>query len=104
MGSSSTLHSSPIKVNKLHVKTKILLKKKSLCRDCGFGKSRMEDYIIDEVRDTLDWLKSMNGKPIENIKYKLSLAVVSSLWTIISGQRVPHDDPFLSMMANGISE
>jgi len=54
----------------------------------------METMIMDEVKELEEWMKSQVGKPIA-VKEKFSLAVVNSLWTIVSGKRFSHDDPKL---------
>jgi len=73
-------------------------------RDFGFGKNSMELLIMEEVKEILNWMKSMEGKPIGGIKEKMSLAVVNSLWTIISGERLKHDDPALLALTSGFTE
>ncbi|ODN00933.1 Farnesoate epoxidase [Orchesella cincta] len=70
-------------------------------RDFGFGKSTMEQLILDEVKETIDLLKSSSAKPISNIKEIFQVSVINSLWTIVANERFNHDDPrLLSMMAD----
>lgn len=72
-------------------------------RDFGFGKSAMETLIMDEVNEVVEKLKakSQNGEDITNIRETLRLAVVNSLWTILTSQRFNHDDPqLLSLTLN----
>ncbi|XP_021967566.2 cytochrome P450 2J6 [Folsomia candida] len=62
-------------------------------RDFGFGKNTMEAFIMDEVMEVLDWMKSVEEESIPDIKSKITVAVVNSLWMVISGHRYKHDDP-----------
>jgi hypothetical protein len=64
-------------------------------RDFGFGKATMEHLIMEEVKEMIDWMKAHEGKPIGGIKERMTLAVVNSLWSIMSGQRFKQDDPTL---------
>jgi methyl farnesoate epoxidase/farnesoate epoxidase len=67
-------------------------------RDFGFGKTSMEHLIVDEVKEVIEWMKVHEGEPIGEIKERMSIAVVNSLWTMMSGQRSKQDDPsFLGM-------
>lgn len=52
---------------------------------------------MDEVNEVLNtWkTKSQKGEPITKIRETLRLAVVNSLWTILTSQRFNHDDPKL---------
>lgn len=67
-------------------------------RDFGFGKAAMENLILEEVRETLQSLKEMNGSPVTDMKKTLQLAVVNSLWIVVSQQRFKHDDPKLAKL------
>lgn len=73
-------------------------------RDFGFGKSGMETRIMDEVNEVISTYKSMQGKPVGNIKNKLRLAMVNSLWTILTSKRFTHDDPKLLHLSMNISD
>jgi cytochrome P450 len=66
-------------------------------RDFGFGKSAMESLIMEEVKEVLStWqAKSKKGESITEIRETLRLAVVNSLWTILTSKRFAHDDPKL---------
>ncbi|CAG7731399.1 unnamed protein product, partial [Allacma fusca] len=63
-------------------------------RDFGFGKNYMEGLIEEEVDELLDWLKSQGSSPV-SLNFKFSLAVVNSLWRIITGKRFNQCDPKL---------
>lgn len=51
----------------------------------------MEALISDEVKDMISWLKKNVDKPV-SINKKFNLAVLNSLWMIMTGQRYDHDD------------
>ncbi|CAG7786840.1 unnamed protein product, partial [Allacma fusca] len=63
-------------------------------RDFGFGKNYMEQLILEEVDETIHWLKSHEGEPL-SINRKFYLAVINSLFTIMAGKRFSHTDPEL---------
>jgi len=64
----------------------------------------MEVLIMEEVQEILNWMKSVEGKKVGAIKEKMSLAVVNSLWTIVSGERLKHNDPALLSLTTGFTE
>ncbi|CAG7824908.1 unnamed protein product [Allacma fusca] len=63
-------------------------------RDFGFGKDYMEALIQEEVDELLAWLKSQ-GNNLVCLNTKFPLAVINSLWRIITGKRLSHNDPKL---------
>jgi len=72
-------------------------------RDFGFGKSSMEELIMDEVKEVLDWLKKQKGKSIP-LQERFSLAVVNSLWKITTGERFDHDDAQLHQILEDLQK
>ncbi|CAL8092448.1 unnamed protein product [Orchesella dallaii] len=68
-------------------------------RDFGFGKSAMETLIMEEVQETLQRFMQQVGKPVSQIRQTFRLAVVNSLWTILTSQRFNQDDPKLIKLA-----
>lgn len=64
-------------------------------RDFGFGKKCMEAMIMDEVTEVIDRLKKHSGKPV-SVNRMFSLAILNSLWTILTSERYEHDDPTLN--------
>lgn len=72
-------------------------------RDFGFGKKGMEAMIMEEVTDIIDWLKKGVGKPI-SVNRKFSLAVLNSLWSILTSERYDHDDPRLTNILDTVQE
>lgn len=56
---------------------------------------------MDELNEVIAKFKANEEKPIGNMKSTLSLAVINSLWTVVSSQRFKHDDPkLLSLVEN----
>lgn len=73
-------------------------------RDFGFGKSSMENLIQEEVDVVLAKYRKLCGKPITGTRESLRLALVNSLWTILSSQRFDHDDPELLKLSDNTSK
>lgn len=69
-------------------------------RDFGFGKRNMEELIMEEVKETIDRLKSFPEGLVEDIKGIFQIAVVNSLWMIVGNRRFKHDDPKIHKMIN----
>lgn len=67
-------------------------------RDFGFGKTRMEELIIHEAAAVVKRLRQEaltvgdSGIHMESI---FTIPVLSSLWTMITGEGLDHDDPRL---------
>ncbi|XP_021953079.2 methyl farnesoate epoxidase [Folsomia candida] len=61
-------------------------------RDFGFGKGTMEDSIMLEVNELIDLLIEQGEKPVDNVKQRVVLAVINSLWAICTGIRHKQDD------------
>ena len=70
-------------------------------REFGYGKNQMENLIVEEVKLLVDNFKAQEGKPIE-LSRRFNLAVVNSLWTIMTGARLDHDDPHLNQVLDNI--
>ncbi|CAL8147598.1 unnamed protein product [Orchesella dallaii] len=64
----------------------------------GFGKTIMEDFILDELDGIREEIKSHNGKPIST-HHLFNIASFNILWRIITGgSRFAHDDPEMSKL------
>lgn len=64
-------------------------------RDLGFGKSAIEDSMIDEIRDLIDELKAKAAaRPdhIVNFKGIFIVSVVNILWSMVAGKRYKRSD------------
>lgn len=75
-------------------------------RDFGFGKNVMETLIMDSAQELVMWLKREKNQPLQShdLQRRLSLAVLNSLWTIVSGQKVSQDDPKLLGLLDALQE
>ena len=63
-------------------------------RDFGFGKSSMEDSILDEVDKLCEEISKFNDKELD-IGLKMNISILNSLWSILTGERLPLNDPKL---------
>jgi len=63
-------------------------------RDFGFGKTSMEEMILEEGAELCDWLRDQGGAPIE-LNRRFSLAVINSLWRMVTGERHEQGDESL---------
>ena len=61
-------------------------------RDFGFGKSEMEDTLLDEIEKLCNEYKKFVGKPV-CLDNTLNLSIVNSLWAILVGEKLPLNDP-----------
>ena len=63
-------------------------------RDFGFGKTEMEDTILDMVDELCNELHKEIGKTI-CLDNALNLSIVNALWVILVGEKLPLKDPKL---------
>ncbi|TRY81001.1 hypothetical protein TCAL_13811 [Tigriopus californicus] len=68
-------------------------------RDFGFSKKNMEDVIMDEVYKMIDILKDTEDSV--SLNQALSIGVVNSLWTILTGQKLNHGDKTVMEIITG---
>ncbi|XP_021961978.1 cytochrome P450 2J5 isoform X2 [Folsomia candida] len=73
-------------------------------RDFGFGKSTMEGLIMDELGEILDWMKSKEGLPVRDVKQRMAVAVVNSVWTLVTGKRYKQEDPAILKLTKDFTE
>ncbi len=96
-------------------------------RDFGFGKKCMEDVIMSEVDqlcsliaadgsnsdenansiavcDGDDDNEGMRLKTSDRLCHDLSVSVVNSLWTILTGDKISHDDPAVAEVVAGTGD
>jgi hypothetical protein len=71
-------------------------------RDFGFGKTEMDDTIVDEVDKLCVELYKDAGKPV-CLDHTLNLSIVNALWDILAGERLPLKDPKLSKIVENFS-
>ena len=64
-------------------------------RNLGFGKVTTEQMIVEEVQELCSGLEATGRRPID-IRHKFNIAILNSLWSIMSGERLDHKDEKLS--------
>ena len=63
-------------------------------RDFGFGKTSMEDTLLDEVEKLCNEYSKVEGTPM-CLDNTMNLSVINSLWSILTGEKLPIMDPKL---------
>ena len=63
-------------------------------RDFGFGKNSGVELITNEMREFIQSLATNIGQPV-SINRSFTVALLNTLWMIISGVRYEQDDPRL---------
>ena len=63
-------------------------------RDFGFGKTSMEDTLLDEVDKLCNEYSKVEGTPM-CLDNTMNLSVINSLWSILTGEKLPIMDPKL---------
>jgi len=61
-------------------------------RDFGFGKNTMQESIMTEVNEFIELIEDAKSEPVKNLKDRLVVAVVNSLWFIATGNRHKQND------------
>jgi hypothetical protein len=59
----------------------------------------MENLILEEVKEYMEFLKVHENTPV-SLQRQFSLAVLNSLWMILTSKRYKHDDPRLVEIFN----
>ena len=74
-------------------------------RDFGFGKSSMEDLILDEAKELIADLKAeIATKDAVTINERFNLTIVNSLWKIITGKRLDPKNPEESQRIHDLND
>ena len=63
-------------------------------RDFGFGKSSMEDTVVEEVDKFCKQIKKSTGNAV-NPGLIMNISILNTLWGMITGEKLPLDDPKL---------
>ena len=63
-------------------------------RDFGFGKTTGEELITNEMKEFIQALNKNAGAPV-SIDRRFNVAMLNTLWMIMSGVRYEQDDPRL---------
>ena len=85
-------------------KTWMELRRSSLhaLRDFGFGKDALEDIIEDEVNNLILYIENhWLNQPLDVSQF-FNVAVLASLWRIISGESLKLDDPKLEQILTNL--
>ena len=70
-------------------------------RDFGFGKSEMEDAMLDEIEKLSIELQKNIGKP-KPLDNTLNLAIANTLWSLLAGETLPLNDPTLMKVVDNV--
>lgn len=73
-------------------------------RDLGFGKTSIEDQMMNEIHDLLSDIKSaLSSDPGNVVEFRsiFGVSVINILWAIIGGKRYERDDAeFQKLLSN----
>uniref|UniRef100_A0A2L2YJ65 Cytochrome P450 2J6 n=1 Tax=Parasteatoda tepidariorum TaxID=114398 RepID=A0A2L2YJ65_PARTP len=72
-------------------------------RDLGFGKTRMEVHIKEEVAHLLDELEEFQGKPA-NVRRYLAPSTSNNISALVFGRRLDYHDPMRIHLDTSITE
>ena len=70
-------------------------------RDFGLGKSSMEELIHEEIRQLFEQLDRQINQPL-TMSLIFNVSVLNALWTLLTGSRLPLDDPKLQDMVQKV--
>ncbi|CAL1262532.1 unnamed protein product [Larinioides sclopetarius] len=74
-----------------------------LLRDLGFGKSRLDDMLNEEIREVLDHFEESEGRPMF-VRPILAPSMSNNIASLIYGRRMKYDDPDRILLDHIISE
>ncbi|GBN57079.1 hypothetical protein AVEN_90527-1, partial [Araneus ventricosus] len=63
-----------------------------MLRDLGFGKTRMEEHIKEEILELLERISDQEGKPVKHA-YILAPSMSNNIASLVFGKRLKFDDP-----------
>ena len=72
-------------------------------RDFGFGKSEMEDTLLEEVDKLCKEYMKIVGEPV-CLDNTLNLSIVNALWAILVGEKLPLNDPKVNEIVNNLNK
>ena len=72
-------------------------------RDFGFGKSEMEDTLLDEVDKLCGEYSKLVGKPI-SLHNTMNISIINALWSILTGEKLLLNDPKLLKIVSSFSD
>ncbi|GBN61552.1 Cytochrome P450 2C1 [Araneus ventricosus] len=74
-----------------------------LLRDLGFGKSRLDDMLKEEINEVLEHFEESEGRPM-SVRPILAPSMSNNIASLIYGRRMKYDDPDRIMLDQIISE
>ena len=72
-------------------------------RDLGFGKTSMEDLLLEEANKLCRLLSTKENMDLD-LTTMLNLSIVNAVWFIISGEKMELEDPRLNELATLIND
>ena len=66
-------------------------------KEFGFGKTSMEDTLLDEVDKLCDEFKKLGGEAID-IGLKMNISILNALWAMLTGEKLALNDPKLQLI------
>jgi len=60
----------------------------------------MQESIMTEVNEFIELIEDAKSEPVKNLKDRLVVAVINSLWFIVTGSRHKQNDPEVIAIAN----
>jgi hypothetical protein len=74
-------------------------------RDFGFGKSSMEEVLLDEASKLCQLLekRSCDGSAI-CLPGSFNVSIVNALWTIVTGEKLDLEDPTLDKVVASMNQ
>ncbi|XP_054719611.1 cytochrome P450 2U1-like [Uloborus diversus] len=74
-----------------------------MLRDLGFGKTKMEEHLREEIEDVLNRMDELVGKPTR-LADILSPSVTNNIGSLLFGKRRDHSDPKLTQLQSNIND
>ena len=74
-------------------------------RDLGFGKSVLEDHIMEEITELIQHMKSCaqsNREGIVDFKSLFMVSVINIIWSVVAGIRYQRNDPQLKRLLTNL--
>ena len=62
-------------------------------RDFGFGKTSMENILLDEVSKLILHFKSLGNQQPVQLNRMMNVSIINALWSIVAGRKFELEDP-----------
>lgn len=63
-------------------------------RDMGFGKRTMENLIVEEVKELVQYFRSFEDGSTHKLTYLFGLSVINALWSILASRKFSITDEY----------